>query len=65
MKNSKNILLLFITSFLFSNNIVETGNDHYAKYEQLSPLEMNVEIKLGNFEIAETIFFEDLSDLLN
>ena len=55
MKNSKNILLLFITSFLFSNNIVETGNDHYAKYEQLSPLEMNVEIKLGNFEIAETI----------
>ena len=55
MKNSKNLLLLFIASFLFANNIVETENQHYVKYDQVSPLEINVEIKLGNFKISETI----------
>ena len=47
MKNFEKLLLLFIASFLFANNIVETENQHYVKYDQVSPLEINVEINTG------------------
>ena len=49
----KNVVLLLITPILLGNNLIQTGNNHLVDYNSLSSIEMEVEIKLGDFEISE------------
>ena len=54
MNNCKNVFLLLITPILLGNNLIQTGNNHLVNYSSLSPIKIEGEIKLGDFEILET-----------
>ena len=55
----KNVVLLLITPILLGNNLIQTGNNHLIDYNLLSSIEMEVEIKLGDFEISEKTINND------
>ena len=54
MNNCKNVFLLLITPILLGNNLIQTENNHLVNYNSLSPIEIEGEIKLGDFKILET-----------
>ena len=55
MNNCRNIFLLLITPILLGNNFIQTGNNHLVNYNSLSPIEIEGEIQLGDFEILPIV----------